>query len=441
MKLKFGHIMLTFLLSFLLSGVASYAQMNSQLAQYYKRRAKKYLVKSPHLYEYFSITNRGITIYPSPQHRKQGIAEFYVGWNELSTLKDVFEYGDRSFQYEVYQSKGVKPFTQEFKQTVNILKSITTFVPTSIMKPLSGIRIAIDPGHIAADMDMAKIEGRFLEMKLEDGSKVNLKEGDLTLTTAYILRDSLIKYGAEVYLTRDIAGNTGASKVPYQSWKKRYLRSKLHEQKLTKKQMLHVINHAPESRIYRQYYLQDDLEIRAENINYFKPDVTVVLHYNADELNVGWKKPTERNFSMVFVPGSFMKNELASKRDRYDFLRILVSDYTKDSYYLSKFIMDEFVDYLKVPAVDPITEPKYLKVVGLPLGTGIYARNLRLCRLLNSPMCYGEPLLQDNVDELKGLNNNNYAEGKIAPRVIEVANSYFYGILNYINYQKSKNTP
>lgn len=426
----------------MIGGGDVYAQMNRQLAQFYKRRAQKYLVKSPHLYEYFSINNRGIVIYASSMHRKKGIAEFFMSWSELSTMKDVFEFSDRNFQYNVYDSKGIKPFTADLIQTVRILKLNHNFIPTSVMKPLSGIRVAIDPGHIATDMKMAKIEGRFIDMKLENGEEIKLKEGDLTLTTAYVLKDSLEKYGAEVFLTRTSIGNKGASNESYNSWKKKHLENKLaSEHKLTKKQMLHILYHSAESKIYRDYFLQDDLEIRANKINYFKPDVTVVLHYNADELNVGWKKPSKRNFSMVFVPGSFMQKELATKRDRYDFLRILISDNTKSSYYLSKFIMDQFQGYLKVPAVNQETEPRYLKNVAMPLGDGIYARNLRLCRLLNSPMCYGEPLLQDNELELRGLNNNDLENGDISPRVIEVANSYFYGILNYINYQKSKHTP
>lgn len=419
----------------------SYAQINLKLAQYYKRRANKYLVKSPHLHEYFSIDESGITMYPTPLHRKQNKAEFYVSWDELSVLKDVFEFSDRSYQYQVYCTKGVRPFNPDTRMSINILKGMTSIPPTSVMKPLSGIRVAIDPGHIAADMKMAKIEGRFVDMKLKDGTHIQLREGDLTLTTAYILKDSLEKYGAEVYMTRQGLKNAGASKESYHSWKKNNLQSKLHGKKLTKKQMLHVLYHSPESRIYRQYYLQDDLEIRADSINYFKPDVTVVLHYNADELNHGWKKPSQRNFSMAFVPGSFMSKELKTKRDRYDFLRILVSDYTKDSYYLSKFIMKEFEETLHVPAVGPHNEPKYLKSVAMSLGNGIYARNLRLCRLLNSPICYGEPLLQDNINELKALNNNDFKTKKISPRVIEVANSYFKGILNYVSYRQSQNTP
>ncbi|WP_281614036.1 N-acetylmuramoyl-L-alanine amidase [Flammeovirga sp. SubArs3] len=441
MKISSIYKCVAIILCTLCSSGDIYAQINQQLAHYYKRRAKKYLVKSPKLYEYFSIDQRGIIVYASPAHRKQNRAEFYVRWDELSTLKDVFEYSDRSYQYQVYCNKGVKPFTPDVIQSVQILKSMTTFTPSSIMKPLSGIRVAIDPGHIAEDMKMAKVEGRFVDMKLKDGTHIQLKEGDLTLTTAYILKDSLEKYGAKVFLTRETAGNSGASKESYNLWKKRHLQGKLHQHKLTKKEMMHILYHTPESRIYRQYYLQDDLEVRAQKINYFKPDVTVVLHYNADELNVGWNKPSKRNFSMSFIPGSFLSKELATKRDRYDFLRILISDYTKNSYYLSKFVMEQFEDYLDVPAVDPTTEPRYLKNVALPLGNGIYARNLRLCRLLNSPMCYGEPLLQDNEKELRALNDNDKKNGNISPRVIEVANSYFYGILNYVNYIKSQHTP
>jgi hypothetical protein len=69
---------------------------------------------------------------------------------------------------------------------------------------------------------------------------------------------------------------------------------------------------------------------------------------------------------------------------------------------------------------------------------GIYARNLRLCRLLNTPVCYGEPLLQDNCFELVALSQHNEKTKTISPRVIEVANAYFQGIMKYAEYLKKK---
>ena len=61
---------------------------------------------------------------------------------------------------------------------------------------------------------------------------------------------------------------------------------------------------------------------------------------------------------------------------------------------------------------------------------GVYARNLGLCRLINSPIAYGESMYQDCETELTQLHNNN-ENNKPAKRVEQVADAYYKGILRY----------
>src|SRR5690606_18145787 len=62
--------------------------------------------------------------------------------------------------------------------------------------PLSGLRVAIDPGHIGGVW--AEMEER--SFRIDD--RPPLREGDLTLRTARILKPMLEDLGADVHLVR-----------------------------------------------------------------------------------------------------------------------------------------------------------------------------------------------------------------------------------------------
>jgi len=141
---------------------------------------------------------------------------------------------------------------------------------------------------------------------------------------------------------------------------------------------------------------------------------------------------------MIFVPGSYLAGELSTPIERFDFLRTLLTDHMQESTLLSSFIMDEFESRLKVPAISDYQAPRYLTQNSKKVKKGIYARNLRLCRLLNTPVCYGESLLQDNKQELLWLSENDLKNGIIAPRLITVANAYLVGIKKYVEVLKQR---
>ena len=89
--------------------------------------------------------------------------------------------------------------------------------------PLSGIRIAIDPGHFANDIKTAKVEQRLLYFTIQKGNKkdtVKLLEGQLTYWTAVILADKLKQQGAEVLITRPNE-NACAFGISFQEWMKK----------------------------------------------------------------------------------------------------------------------------------------------------------------------------------------------------------------------------
>src|SRR4029077_15274072 len=67
-------------------------------------------------------------------------------------------------------------------------------------KPLSGLKIALDPGHLGGTW--AKMEERWFQI----GNSIPVIEGDLTLRVAQTLAPRLQELGAKVTLVRSAPG-------------------------------------------------------------------------------------------------------------------------------------------------------------------------------------------------------------------------------------------
>ncbi|MBN2078386.1 MAG: hypothetical protein JW838_05435, partial [Spirochaetes bacterium] len=132
------------------------------------------------------------------------------------------------------------------------------------------------------------------------------------------------------------------------------------------------------------------------------------------------------NFCTAFVPGCFLRGELASVESRIEFLRLVVSTDLERSIRFSKHVVEHFKKELDVPP-SPETFPGS-RLVGFRSG-GVYARNLRMTRLVRGPLCLGEPLQQNNLDEARRL--AEIGKGRMPERVRETARAYHRAIRDY----------
>src|SRR5690606_4726088 len=71
--------------------------------------------------------------------------------------------------------------------------------PVQPGKPLAGLKIALDPGHLGGQW--AKMEERWFQI----GKSKPVTEGDMTLAVAKLMAPRLEALGAEVILTRSKA--------------------------------------------------------------------------------------------------------------------------------------------------------------------------------------------------------------------------------------------
>jgi len=289
---------------------------------------------------------------------------------------------------------------------------------------LENVRIAIDPGHFGGRW--AQLEKRFVIVppeKTKNNQLIYFCEGNLTYLTALELKRLLESEGALVMITRPGIGD-GAMKENFFQWLENHSDLRKKESSL--------------SRLFRSYNTEDLFE-RAKKINAFSPDLAVIIHYNAHSPGKDRAQThlVRANYNLAFIPGAFGANELTHVQDRYEFLRLIVTDTLDQSLRLSNSIVKQFVTKLDVPLIAAHEKTTYSEasIIQKP---GIYSRNLVLTRLIHSPLCYGETLIQNNEEEIYRLSSTPISIAGIpaSRRIQEVAEAYFEGIKEYLKSQE-----
>ena len=408
----------------------SFAQTNTDsLIALYTQKMHKYLDKEGKASEVFSFTKEGIEVYVPATDTSQRKLNFIVFWNELNEVASFLN---------IESSEGAVEYFSENNHKSKVFVNIPRNHPSQI-KSLANAKIIIDPGHIAGDLETAKQEKKWVEMK---NPPAQLIEGELTLATALILRKKLEAQGAIVMLTRS-EPNVSSFGLDYKKWKDSLFIGSLEFEydmgniSFEEKSYLHT--KANDTEIFRRFFMLEDLHERARKINEFHPDLTLIIHYNVDETNQNWNKPTKKDYVMGFVGGSFAKDEFEMPEARVEFLRLLLTDDVEHSIEFSKYIVNSLSEKLKVPAALD-SNAIYLRDNCMKTAaTGVYCRNLTLTRKVKGVICYGESLYQDNVNECKLLSKKDASTPlsvtggvQTSKRVEEVAEAYYEGIMNYV---------
>src|SRR3989344_2621612 len=201
-----------------------------------------------------------------------------------------------------------------------------------VIKPLDGKKIVIDPGHIAGNAEMAFIEQKYLRFVKDSFPQlqvdsVKLQEGVLTHTTASILKKQLEEQGAVVVLTR--GENKTVFGITYQEWiiknKKSVLDSLKNNGEMDAVKYKRLLG-LDQKTLFWEFFRDYELGARARFINKQNPDLSIIIHYNVDEKNAPWSKPSGKNYSMVFMPGAFNAETIKSINGKANFLRLLLTE-------------------------------------------------------------------------------------------------------------------
>jgi N-acetylmuramoyl-L-alanine amidase len=313
--------------------------------------------------------------------------------------------------------------------------------PGSILgkKNLSELKIIIDPGHMAGNLIMAHIEQKFLHFTKQNApilkqDSVNIAEGMLTFETASVLKNMLQEKGITVALTRK--ENCTTFGCTYDEWvknfKKKTLDSLLTVKKITAQRHKQLVAETA-SKFFIDFFKDYELQQRARVINAFKPDMTIIIHYNVDERNIDWKKPSDKNFCMAFIPGCLIADNVKTAQGQLNLLRLLLTNDLDESEKISGLVVNQLSQQLKIPVANK-ADATYLSEHCLTSSTaGVYSRNLALCRMVQTPLVYGECLYQDCENECYNLTQNTETVYgiKTNKRVALAAQSFYNAIIQF----------
>lgn len=355
--------------------------------------------------------------------------EDFEPYQERFTHEDVQRKIERFLQKSPHIKKNYELTTQELRigdieeqkyDYILKLSKVSTPRPR-LKKTLKGSKIAIDPGHLGGHF--ARLEHRFVHIKQQDKT-ISFDEGTLTYLTALKLKSLLEQEGAIVFLTRS-GISQGCMKETFFEWLEK------HPELWKETDSL--------SQLFRRHYNREDMAARIAAINNFRPDLTLIIHYNASNSN---SVTTQANYNMAFIPGAFNKGDLDQAEGRYEFLRLIVTQDLEESLSLSKHITKQFVQKLKVPLIADSQKDPYEPTLCIKQADGIYSRNLFLTRHIHGPLCYGETLIQNNTVEIYRISNlDSEVEGiPCSHRILEVAQAYFIGVKNYFRGESVKRT-
>jgi len=414
--------------------------------KFYQDRVKRnlqFLCKEEQCFDNVRINDRGIYIYPNNQ--KIDRPQFVLYWREMPHFVQLLSEKEDEEIIDILERKGEHYFYGIKDTHVDPAR-----YPVSEMR---GLKIALDPGHMASNFEQAMLEKRYVKV---EGSYYNQKEdisffeANLAYATALVLKDMLEEKGADVMISHDYGKS--AFGMNFEEWKQTdYKKDILYGYKndwYNREKFDYLMSgDAQDFIMFHDVFRNLDFVKRAERINEYKPDITLVLHLNASEgsrrYDDKYLPPVSENYSMVFIPGAFLGFEVDGKDQadqRFELLRLLVSYDLEESDIFARDIIDALHSQLNVEALPVKNNFEFTTKYSIKsdLSNGVYHRNLYLTRVVEGPIAYAEALYQDNFDEIPLLGKKDFVIGGIttSSRVKDMANVYFGAIQEWLKYNK-----
>ncbi len=283
-------------------------------------------------------------------------------------------------------SRGGEPFVLRFAESSRRVQPIernwrrrSQLGPRTKAKPLLGVRIGLDPGHLGGDY--AKMEERWFRI----GNSKPVTEGDMTLAVAELIKPQLEELGAKVFLTRSKPG-------PVTSLRPSRLRDEARES--LEESGSRVSKAAIETEAERYFYRVGEIRERAKLVNEkLKPDLVLCLHFNAESWgNPDKPKLVDDNHLHFLVTGAFSAKELAYDDQRFDMLVKLLSRAYGEELAVTEAVANAM---RKATGLPPYV---YRGSNAVKVGTSpyVWGRNLLANRLFECPVVYVEPYVMNS---------------------------------------------
>ncbi len=292
-------------------------------------------------------------------------------------------------------------------------------------KPLAGLKIAIDPGHIGGEW--AKMEERWLVV----GEGTPVCEGDMTLRVAELLKPKLEALGASVSLVRDKA-------EPVTSVRPEALLGVASEVSRPTASPAEIQRTAE-----RLFYRTAEIRARADLVNQsLKPDLVLCLHFNAE----AWGDPNhpiliDRTHLHLVLNGAYNDEEVLLADQRFSMLQKLLQRTHQEEVLVGSTVAGTFAGITGLPAyayppgsknARPIADQPYL-----------WVRNLLANRLYDCPVIFMEPYVMNSTIDYARIQAGDFEglreiSGKMYPSIFrEYADSLAAGLSNHYSSRRN----
>lgn len=301
-------------------------------------------------------------------------------------------------QAEIDTHPGSEPYVLRFASDTSNQRAVSSFwKPKSMIprthptKPLSGLHISIDPGHIGGKW--AKMEERWFRI----GDTQPVQEGDMTLLVAKMLKDRLTTLGAKVTLTRSRTS-------PTTSLRPEKLRDEARSS--LAQRGLKATDFSVRKESERLFYRVGEIRERARIVNQkLQPDLVLCLHFNAES----WGDPARprlvpENHLHFLVTGAWSAEELSYEDQRFEMLQKLLTR----SFYEELEVTEKMAASMKAETGLPPFEYHTPNAVSVGRGPYIWGRNLLANRLFKCPVVYIEPYVMNGKETFARIQAGNY---------------------------------
>lgn len=276
--------------------------------------------------------------------------------------------------------------------------------PAPAGKPLGGMKIAIDPGHIGGAW--AVMEER--DFEVAGGTPV--REGDMTLLVAKLLKPKLEALGADVSLVRKTTEPV----------------TKLRPDDLLdfarKSAAAGDSDDAIRKTAERLFYRTAEIHARADLVNAeLKPDLVLCLHFNAEP----WGAPghpilIDRTHLHLLLNGGYTDAEVALPDQRFGLLEKLLQRTHREETRVGATVAEVFAKRSGLPPYS--YPPGSDNVRAIPGQPYLWARNLLANRLYDCPVIFLEPYVMNSTIDYPRFQAGDYeglreVAGKMQPSI------------------------
>jgi len=309
-------------------------------------------------------------------------------WNQFITIRENFA--------EILTSSDPEelPFILNFATPEKTLPTPRHWQSTDTLplppeeKPLNGLHIAIDPGHIGGEW--AQLEERWFRIRAD----TPVTEGDMTLQVAKILKPLLESMGAKVSLVR----STPDPVTP------------LRPENLIDLATSPTVSDPLSLKRFTEklFYRTAEIRARADLVNdILKPDLVLCLHFNAE----GWGDPSKptlvpRTHFHILLNGAYTGDEVRLADQRFALLEKLLQRTHEEEVLVGKTVAETFAEITKLPPyIYPAAGGNFQTIPGSPY---LYARNLLANRLYDCPVIFMEPYVMNSTTDYRRIQAGHY---------------------------------